>query len=198
MWFRKTTLTLLMGTLAAGPMIGCENLPGDEKQQGAVIGGVGGAIAGAAVAGKEDRALGALIGGALGAGGGYLIGAQRDKMNDEKDRDAAVQAAKEAERNPAKVEDVAKTKSADINEDGFVTLDEVVAMEKADLSDREMIRRLERTQQYFELSGTQEDYLREHGVSDRVITAMTDMNPEANARLASDKEGQQRISRNPD
>ena len=198
MLWRNATITLLMGSLAAAPMIGCENLPGNDKEQGAVIGGLGGAIAGAAVAGDDDRALGALIGGALGAGGGYLIGAQRDKMQSDKDREAAVEAAKEAERNPAKAEDVARTKSADINEDGFVTLDEVVAMEKADLSDREMIRRLERTQQYFELTGTQEDYLREKGVSDRVITAMTEMNPEANARLATDRQGQERISRNPD
>jgi hypothetical protein len=190
-------MTVLIGSLALGPVIGCENLPGDDKQQGAVIGGLGGAIAGAAVAGDEDRALGALIGGALGAGGGYLIGAQRDKMND-KDKDEAIAAAKEAERNPAKAEDVAKTQTADVNEDGFVTLDEVVAMEKADLTDREMIRRLERTQQYFELSDTQEDYLREHGVSDRVITAMTDMNPESNARLANERQGAERISRNPD
>ena len=197
MVWRKTTMTLLVGSMALGPVVGCENLPGDDKQQGAVIGGLGGAIAGAAVAGDDDRALGALIGGALGAGGGYLIGAQRDKMKDG-DKDEAIAAAKEAERNPAKAEDVAKTQTADVNEDGFVTLDEVVAMEKADLSDREMIRRLERTQQYFELSDTQEDYLREHGVSDRVITAMTDMNPESNARLANERQGEERISRNPD
>ena len=197
MCWRKATMTVLVGSLALGPVIGCENLPGDDKQQGAAIGGIGGAIAGAAVAGDDDRALGALIGGALGAGGGYLIGAQRDKMND-KDKNAAIEAAKEAESNPAKAEDVAKTQTADVNEDGFVTLDEVVAMEQADLSDREMIRRLERTQQYFELTGTQEDYLREKGVSDRVITAMSDMNPESNARLATDRQGEERISRNPD
>jgi len=197
MW-RKATLTLLMGSLAAGPMLGCENMPGDEKEQGAIIGGLGGAIAGAAVAGDDDRGVGALIGAAIGAGGGCLIGAHRDKANDEESREAAVEAAKEAERNPAKAEDVPRAKTADINEDGFVTLDEVVAMEQADLSDREMIRRLERTQQYFELTGTQEDYLREKGVSDRVITAMSDMNPEANARLATDRQGEERISRSPD
>jgi hypothetical protein len=178
-------------------MMGCESLPGNDKSQGAVIGGLGGALAGAAVAGDDDRALGALIGGALGAGGGYLIGAQKGKMDDE-NRDEAIEAAKEAERNPAKAEDVGHTRTADINDDGFVTLDEVVAMETADLSDKEMIRRLERTQQYFELTESQQDYLREKGVSDDVITAMADMDPEAEARLANETQGEQRISRSPD
>jgi hypothetical protein len=60
-------------------------------------------------------------------------------------------------------------------------------MEKAGLSDKEQIRRLERTQQYFELTSEQQDYLREQGVSDNVIVAMRDMKPDE-ARLASDKE----------
>src|SRR5687767_12474082 len=58
---------------------GCENLPGDEKAQGATIGGVTGAAVGAAVGG-ENKLLGALLGGAIGAGGGYLIGANWDKI----------------------------------------------------------------------------------------------------------------------
>src|SRR5688500_18465497 len=84
MLWRNARITLIMGSLAAGPMLGCENLPGNDKEQGAVLGGLGGAIAGAAVAGDDDRGVGALIGAAIGAGGGYLIGAQRDKENDEK------------------------------------------------------------------------------------------------------------------
>jgi hypothetical protein len=190
--WQKTTVALLMGSLAVGPFVGCESLPGNDEQQGAVIGGVGGALAGAAVAGSEDRLLGALIGGALGAGGGYLIGGQWDKITgDDKDksRDEAIAASKKAERDPARPSDVDNSRTADLNDDGFVTLDEVVAMEEADLSDREMITRLERTQQYFELTSTQEDYLRDRGVSDNVIVAMRDMNPkEDSARLASDRD----------
>lgn len=43
-------------------------------QQGAVVGGAGGAAIGAAVAGSGDRAEGALIGGAIGAAAGALLG----------------------------------------------------------------------------------------------------------------------------
>ena len=189
--WQKTTAAVLMGSLALGPIVGCESLPGSDEEQGAVIGGVGGALAGAAVAGSEDRLLGALIGGALGAGGGYLIGGQWDKITgDDKDktREEAIAASRNAERDPASPRDVDNSRSADLNDDGFVTLDEVVAMEEADLSDREMIDRLERTQQYFELTSTQEDYLRDRGVSNKVVVAMRDMNPEeGSARLASER-----------
>jgi hypothetical protein len=187
---RVVITTLLAGSLALSPMmVGCEQLPGDEKTQGAVIGGLAGAGAGALIGGKEHRLLGALIGGAAGAGGGYLIGANWDKITGkDKDhsRDEAVKANERAQKNPADPKDVERAKTADLNDDGFVTLDEVVAMDKAGLSDREMIRRLERTQQYFELTEEQEQYLQDNGVSRDVVVALRTMNPEQ-PRQASDK-----------
>ncbi len=188
MWLKTMTVTTLMGSLAIGPMLGCESLPGDEKSQGAVIGGLGGALAGGLVAGDDDRAAGALIGAVLGAGGGYLIGTKVDEKNSEdseKKREEALRASKNAETNPVSAEAAKDATTADVNDDGFVTLDEVVAMEQAELSDKEMIRRLQRTQQYFELTETQEDFLRERGVNEPVIVAMRDMNHESSARLVS-------------
>ena len=173
----------LISALGLAPLAGCENLPGKSKEQGAVIGGVGGALAGAAVS-KKDRGLGALIGGVLGAGGGYLIGAQKDKL-DEKKRDEALAAHQRAERNPARPEDVDKTRTADLNDDGFVTLDEVVAMERANLSDREMIDRLRRTGQVFELTDEQEKYLEDRGDMGQSSYART---ASARERSASDRE----------
>jgi hypothetical protein len=190
MWMKSITVTALMTSLTVGPMMGCESLPGDKKSQGAVIGGIGGALAGAAVAGSDDRGVGALIGAVAGAGGGYLIGAKLDDKDkdDAKKKEEALQASKNAEANPASAEAAKNAKTADVNDDGFVTLDEVVAMKEAGLSDKEMIRRLQRTQQYFALNGQQEDFLRERGVSDAVVVAMRDMNRESSdARLASDK-----------
>lgn len=185
MFHRRLVTSMLIGSLSCTPfMVGCENLPGDEKTQGAVIGGVGGALAGTAIGGKDNRLLGALIGGAAGAGGGYLIGANWDKITGKKKEDAQ-HANDRAERQPARAEDVEKATTADLNDDGFVTLDEVVAMEKAGLNDSEMIRRLERTGQYFELTRDQEDYLRKHDVSDKVVMAMRDIRPD-DARRASD------------
>jgi uncharacterized membrane protein YebE (DUF533 family) len=191
MRFAKTSVTLLSASFLLAPLAGCESLPGNEKQQGAVIGGAGGAAAGAAIGGKDHRLGGAVIGGLLGAGGGYLVGAKMDKDKDkDKDnaerRDEAVQAAEKAKANPATADDVKNSNTADLNDDGFVTLDEVAAMEKAGLSDKEQIRRLERTQQYFQLTKEQQDYLRRQGVSDEVVTAMRDMKPDE-ARVASDK-----------
>jgi hypothetical protein len=198
MFHRYAITTALVASMAcSGLMVGCESLPGDEKTQGAVIGGVGGALAGAALGGKENRLLGALIGGAAGAGGGYLIGANWDKITGKKS-DEAKEAANRAERSPATPDDVRDARTADLNDDGFVTLDEVVAMEKANLSDAEMIRRLERTNQYFELTSDQESYLKDHGVSQRVVLAMRDIRPPEAARRASDTSsdtsGRERIS----
>ena len=48
-----------------------------SRAKGAVIGGVGGAVVGAAVSKKKGK--GALIGGAVGAAGGYIIGNEKDK-----------------------------------------------------------------------------------------------------------------------
>ena len=190
MQFVKTTALVLSASIGLAPLAGCENLPGGEKEQGAVIGGAGGAAAGAALGGKDHRLGGAIIGGILGAGGGYLIGAKmedKDKEDSAQKREQAEAAAQKAKADPATAEDVSGTNTADLNDDGFVTLDEVAAMEKAGLSDKEQIRRLERTQQYFQLTSEQQDYLRKQGVSDEVILAMRDMKPDE-ARLASDKD----------
>jgi hypothetical protein len=183
MFSRRAISMILTATIGLGPLAGCENLPGNEKEQGTVIGGVGGAAAGAALY-KKNRLLGGLVGGALGAGGGYLIGANWDKIKGNK-KEEATRANDEAQRNPVKASDVEKAKTADVNGDGFVTLDEVVAMHDAGVSKKEQIRRLEKTGQYFELSTEQEQYLKDHGVSDDVVATMRTMNQDV--REAADK-----------
>jgi len=190
----KSIVTLLISSLALAPLAGCENLPGNKKEQGAVIGGVGGAVAGGALA-KNNRLLGALIGGALGAGGGYLIGSSLDKSDPSKNREDAVRADRRARDNPATASDACNARTADINGDGYVTMDEVVAMGKAGLSDDEMITRLERTGQFFELTSDQERYLTDHGVSRRVVTAMRDINQDVRNK-AYDRYGNSSSNRN--
>ncbi len=178
---QKTLIALLIASLALAPLGGCDSLPGDKKTQGTVIGGVGGAVAGGALA-KNNRLLGALIGGALGAGGGYLIGSHLDKSDPKTNRNEAIAADRRARENPATVDDARRAKTADLNGDGYVTMDEVVAMAKSGLSDDEMITRLERTGQFFELTSDQEQYLRDHGVSRRVVTAMRDINSDVRTK----------------
>src|SRR6266487_520856 len=75
----------------------------------------------------------------------------------------AAAAAQKAQSSPATAADAKNSSTADLNDDGFVTLDEVVAMRDAGISDKEMIKRLQKTQQYFELTADQQKYLRDHG-----------------------------------
>jgi hypothetical protein len=201
MFKRNLMCGLLISSLTLAPLTGCENLPGSKSTQGAVIGGAGGALAGAAI-GRHNRLLGGLIGGALGAGGGYLIGAQMHK-NDEKHRDEAITASDRDRDNPPSASEARSARTADLNNDGYVTLNEVVALRQADLSDSEMIRRLEDTGQVFYLSSEQEDYLRQRGVSESVIRAMRTMNQDrssnTNDRSIDDRydRGSDRINSNP-
>jgi outer membrane lipoprotein SlyB len=50
-----------------------------KAAKGAVIGGAGGAVVGAAVSNKRGK--GAIIGGVVGAGTGYIIGRSKDKKD---------------------------------------------------------------------------------------------------------------------
>jgi osmotically inducible lipoprotein OsmB len=158
--------------LAAG-LAGCSSLPGSDKQQGAVIGGATGAAVGAAV--TKNRALGAVIGGAVGAAGGYVIGANKDKITG-KDSEEAQEASRRAEETPVTPQQAQAATSADVNSDGFVTLDEVVALEQANLTDDQIIERLRMTKQVFELTPEQQQYLRDKGVSQTVIDQLNTLN----------------------
>ncbi|MGE5609019.1 MAG: glycine zipper 2TM domain-containing protein [Bacillota bacterium] len=176
---------LLVSSLALAPLTGCETIKENPRTSGTAIGGAGGATAGALIAGN-NRLLGALIGGALGAGGGYLIGSSVDKADHQ---DEAVRANANAQNNPVTPAQARNAPTADINSDGYVTLDEVVAMQRAGLSDNEMIRKLEATNQFFELTPEQERYLADRGVDQNVIVAMRTMNQnvhdEANQRYGN-------------
>ncbi len=152
----------------------CESLPGNRQTQGAVIGGAAGAAAGAAVS-KNNRALGAILGGVLGAGGGYVIAARTDKI-DNRDHQAATEASRRSQEKPATASDAQNAASADLNGDGFVTLDEVVALKQAGFSDEKMLQRLRATDQVFELTAEQEKYLMDRGVSRNVVNQMASIN----------------------
>jgi hypothetical protein len=193
------TMVLLTGTSVTPlTLSGCESLPGDRESQGAVIGGASGAVLGAVIA-KENRLIGALIGGALGAGAGWLIGAKTDWFegdDDDAEREAR-QAVEKSERDPASAEDARNARTADINDDGFVTLDEVIALEDADFTDAQIIDRLEATNQVFDLNTSQEQVLRNGGVSNAVIRALRTINQKERDRVLATKNDDV-ISRDPD
>ena len=50
-----------------------------------------------------------------------------------------------AQESPATVDDVRRSSTEDLNGDGFVTVDELVALQRAGLSDDPILRRLEAT-----------------------------------------------------
>jgi len=170
-----------LAALLAGSA-GCEKLPGSGKQQGAVIGRAGGAIAGAAIGGEHHRLLGALLGGAAGAGGGYLIGAHSDRISSH-DSNGAQQANQRAQASPATPEQARTAPTADLNGDGYVTMDEVVAMRQAGLPDQVMLDKLRATGQVFELTQQQQQYLINNGVSQNVVNQMPELNRDVRDRL---------------
>ena len=179
---------ILLTSLQLIATFGCQQLPGTSKQQGAAIGGVGGAVAGAAIGGEHHRLLGAVLGAAVGAGGGYVIGASSDRIT-QHDSGAAEEAVRQAQNNPATVEQARNATTADLNSDGFVTLDEVVAMRQAGLSDQTIVQRLQATGQVFELTPQQQQYLQQHGISDHVIREMLEVNREVRDRLMNGQSG---------
>lgn len=181
----KTLFNSIVLTPFILALVACESMPGSRSQQGAVIGGAAGAAAGAAVS-KENRLLGALIGGALGAGGGYVIAAKTDKIN-ENDREAATTATRKSQENPATAEDARQAMTADLNLDGFVTLDEVAAMKEAGFSDQKMIDRMKATDQVFELTGDQEKYLLDRGISKNVVVQMEEINQDQRDSLINNR-----------
>ncbi len=177
----RISIVAVTALLLAG-VVGCEQLPGTSGQQGAVIGGAGGAAAGAVVAGSGHRWLGALLGGAIGAGGGYLIGANVNKITG-KDTEGAQKANQQAQQNPVTPEQARTATTADINGDGFVTMDEIVAMKQAGLSDQQMIQRMQATGQVFELTQQQQQYLLSHGVDQSVVNQIPEINRAAKQTL---------------
>lgn len=172
----------------AGVLVACESLPGTRTQQSTAAGAVAGAAVGAVVAGEGNRLAGALLGAAVGAAGGYLIGARTSWFDDDDSSRAALDAVSDAKRDPATAEDARRASTADINEDGFVTLDELVAMDAAGFDDRVMLARLRATGQVFELNDEQEAAVIAAGVSPYVVSEMQRIRVEEKARVLADTE----------
>ncbi|HEY8154023.1 MAG TPA: hypothetical protein VII72_07850 [Myxococcota bacterium] len=163
---------VVLGAIAA---IGCVSPAQPRAQQGASIDAVADSDEGATID-QENRLFGVLIGGALGARGGYLIGAAPDWFVAPNRQASAHDAVMNAEIAPATIDDVHLSATADLNLDGFVTTDELIAMDRAGLSDDTMLARLRATNQVFELSGSQQRAMSQAGVSQRVIRELLEIN----------------------
>ncbi len=185
---------LLTGALALMLLLGavaCRQLPGSPGAQGATAGGLGGAAAGALIGGSHHRLLGALLGGAVGAGGGYLIGANSDRITGH-DNTGAQEAVRRAQEHPATPQQALSAPTADLNGDGFVTMDEVVAMKQAGLSDQQILQKMQATGQVFELTPEQQSYLQTNGVDQYVIQQIPGINRDVRDRLLG-QQGQPQV-----
>lgn len=163
-------VSVSLATAPAAFLAGCDEAPGTAEQQGAAVGGVGGALAGYSLS-EDNRALGALIGALVGAGGGYVVGGQLDKSEEE-----AREAAEEAREDPATAEDVRASETADLDGNGFVTMDELKAMEEAGLTDEEIVERARQTGQVFQFDDSQTQELEDAGIDRDTVAQIEQVN----------------------
>jgi hypothetical protein len=157
---------------------GCQQLPGTREQQTTAGGALAGAALGALLADENNKLLGLLLGGAAGATGGYLLGANTDWFDGTR-QDASAQAREAvstAQANPATPEQARVARTADIDRNGFVTMDEMVAMEQAGLTDDQQLQRLRATGAVFDLSVEQAQDLLNAGVSPEVVNELETIN----------------------
>ena len=176
----QTIRGLIAGTALLG-LTACENLPGTREEQTTAAGATAGAAVGAALA--ENDLIGALLGGAAGAAGGHLIGARTDWFKGDDRREEAREALESSRENPATAEDVEEARTADLNDDGFVTMDELLAMEEAGLRESEILDRLERTEQVFDLDAEQQRTLLDAGLSRTFVAEIEEINREERERV---------------
>lgn len=181
---RKTPIAVLI-VLVTVPFASCESPPRPGTDEPPAVSAAGTAAASAAIEGKGNRIASALIG-STGGAAGSLIGAKTDWFATEDGKRQARQAIERARQKPATVEDVARAQSADLNSDGFVTFDELVAMKQAQLDDEDLLQRLHATGQVYDLTAKQKQALIDAGISPYVAAEMTRINePEKNRVLAN-------------
>lgn len=103
-------LACLVGLLGHGAAQAQERRGWSPQAKGAVIGGLGGAAAGAII-NKRNRAAGGVVGGVAGGALGYVIGKNRDNKNKAAARLAAANAAS-ARREAALRAELARSRKA--------------------------------------------------------------------------------------
>ncbi len=152
---RRITSCLLIGSIGFGAL-GCETKAGT----GALIGGAGGAAIGSIIGNQSHGrgGEGALIGAGVGAIGGALVG----NAMDEQDR------KKEHEREYADYD----TSHADGNSGAVDTTPDVNKCTSRGTRDDVIIDRIERSGTVYHLTRSDEQDLRDAGVSEMVIQEM--------------------------
>jgi hypothetical protein len=166
----RATICLMLIALAIGCSGGCAFIhydkgasppPDPAPQQPAA----------AVPAGSQQTALSSMAAQVGGPGGGWIIAATPEHIS-QHSVGSAQQANRQAEQQPAGQADVERSDSCDLNGDGFVTMDEMLALKRAGLTTEQLIGRVHHTHQIFSLTDRQQQYLRDRGISQDVINAM--------------------------
>ena len=158
-------------TVAGAAMLltGCQNPDGSQNNtgSGALIGGVFGALTGAAIGGRNHGGQDALIGAAAGALAGGLIGNSADR-----EREARLKA-----QSPQTYERVSQGSP--------LSLADVKALAKAGISEDVIINQINNSRTVFHLSAADIIDLRDSGVTDKVINYMIDTPATVGANTAA-------------
>jgi uncharacterized protein YcfJ len=166
---RSIRLSVLAAAVSFG--VGAEPVAAQNTQRGAVIGGLGGAIAGALIGDHNDKAgAGAAIGGVIGAVGGAVVGNAKDK-------EVTYQRQQRAQAYQQRVYTQQQMQAAQIQ--SAVSIGDVLTMSKSGLSDSVMITQIQTRGIQQQLSVNDIIMLHQQGLSETVITAMQ------NARIGS-------------
>ena len=153
----RCVCAVVMGSMSLA-LAGCET----KGQSGAVLGGLGGAAVGAIIGHQSGHAgTGALIGTAVGAGGGYVVGNEMDKADAREE--SRYQRATRVDR-----ESRYQTSAGGRT----VTKRQVIDWTRQGVKDEIIIDRIEQSGTVFSVTVTDENELRDAGVSEEVIRSM--------------------------
>ena len=143
--------------VAAGSL-GCET----KAQTGALVGGAGGAAIGGLIGSthKSQAGAGALIGAGVGAIGGYIVGNELDKKDQREGGATASDHGRYSES------------SVPISRELTVSKKDVIRWTNEGVKDEIIIDRIDRSGTRFEVRASDENELRDAGVSEEVVRAM--------------------------
>jgi hypothetical protein len=125
----------------------------------------------AASASPQQTMLSSLAAQVGGPGGGWIIAASSQNIQ-QTSLGSAQQSNRLAEQQPAGPADVERSDNCDLNGDGFVTMDEILALKRAGMTNEQLIARVRRTPEVFSMTDRQQQYLRDRGISQSVVDVM--------------------------
>jgi uncharacterized protein YcfJ len=153
----KKIFGVICGAIMAVSQMGCASSP-NRAAEGSIIGGILGAGAGAIIGNQsrdrdQGRTQGALIGGAIGALGGALAGSQVQKQ-------------------PAGQQQQAPAAAMQATNPNQLSLPQIVDLSRQGVNEDVIIDRIRLTNSKYSLSQADVDYLKQSGVSQKVLLEM--------------------------